>query len=310
MADIKFMLASDWDESKQKFPVIAQPKIDGVRLGQLNAGRATGRSLKAHKNKYTTAHFSLPQYYGMDMEITAERPNHPDLCRLTSGAVSRIEGLPYTLGFAFDYITPATINLPYRDRLARLVLEVNTSSELGLQSRVRVIEWRIANNMAELLACDDENLANGYEGTIVRDPEGKYKQGRSTVREGGLLRIKRFIVEEARVVSITEGRENQNEAQINELGNTFRSSHQENKVPNGMVGSMECDILKDSDLFKAGQRVTISKGEMTSEMAKDFFENQHKLVGQVIKFKHFPKGVKDKPRFPTFQTIRAEEDIE
>ena len=32
------------------------------------------------------------------------------------------------------------------------------------------------------------------------------------------------------------------------------------------------------------------------------------LVGHTIKFKTFPKGIKNKPRFPTFVSIRADSD--
>jgi DNA ligase-1 len=149
----------------------------------------------------------------------------------------------------------------------------------------------------------------GFEGSIIRATNGSHKQGRSTVREGGLLRIKDFIEEEAVVVSINEGQENNNVAQINELGRTFRTSHQNNKVNNGLVGSFECVIVKTSKLFKKGQAITVSKGKMTIEQAKEYFEHPETIIGKTIKFKHFPHGVKDQPRFPVFVCVRNEEDM-
>ena len=50
---MKAMLATDYEEAKLRFPVLAQPKIDGVR-GVNFFGTLTGRSLKQHRNKYTT----------------------------------------------------------------------------------------------------------------------------------------------------------------------------------------------------------------------------------------------------------------
>ena len=47
---MKPMLAEDFDESKLIFPLIAQPKIDGVR-GLNMLGTLTGRSLKTHKKR-------------------------------------------------------------------------------------------------------------------------------------------------------------------------------------------------------------------------------------------------------------------
>ena len=117
------------------------------------------------------------------------------------------------------------------------------------------------------------------------------------------LRIKRFVEEEAYVLGIIEGEENQNEEQTNELGQTFRSSHQENKVPNGMVGSMLCRDIK------SGQEIVVGAGNMKHHERVHFFENQAQLLGKIIKYKFFPKGVKDKPRFPTYKCFRDKADM-
>ena len=57
---MKPLLAVNYDESKLVFPLGVQPKIDGVR-GLTTEGHLTGRSLKKHKNKYTTAFYSIPE---------------------------------------------------------------------------------------------------------------------------------------------------------------------------------------------------------------------------------------------------------
>lgn len=93
---MKPMLASDWDEEKQRFPVIAQPKIDGLR-GLNMYGRLTGRSLKQFKNKHVTSLFSHSALIGLDGEFAAHDQRHPDLCRMTTSALGTIEGEPYVL---------------------------------------------------------------------------------------------------------------------------------------------------------------------------------------------------------------------
>lgn len=94
------------------------------------------------------------------------------------------------------------------------------------------------------------------------------------MKEGGLLRIKRFVDFEFVVDEILEGEENQNEAQTNELGKTFRSSHQENKVANGMIGAMigrTTAVVKEGStvLFEKGQEVKVSAGCLTHELLLD-----------------------------------------
>ena len=50
------------------FPLIVQPKIDGVR-GWNPKGILLGRSMETHANKYTTNRFSSAELAGMDRVI-------------------------------------------------------------------------------------------------------------------------------------------------------------------------------------------------------------------------------------------------
>ena len=311
------MLADDYVEEKLVFPLGAQPKIDGVR-GLNMLGNLTGRSLKFHKNKHTTKFYSHSSLVGLDGELAAESETNPDLCRITSSALSTINGEPYTLWWLFDYVTPQTIQLGYQDRYNLLIERIRELYHINNEAwqHLRIIPMVICNNLEELLACDAKWLEMGYEGTCIRRLNGKHKQGRSTVREMGLLRIKRFVESEALVMGIEEGETNLNEAQINELGKTFRTSHKDNKVPNGMIGNIQCRAMqniKDTHsgklLIEEGQVIKVSPGNMIHELRKYFFENQGEIIGKVIKYKFFPKGIKDEPRFPTFQTFRIESDL-
>lgn len=313
---IKPHLACDWDEAKQRFPVIAMPKVDGVR-GVNKHGKLTGRSLKPHANRYTTEFYSLPEYHGFDGELAAEHECHPDLCRITTGALNTIVGEPFTLWWMFDYVTEHTTSLPYIERLQHLAQAVNAldSQRAGSAGHLRLVPWVLCENMEQLLKHELEWLDLGYEGVILRDPNAKHKDGRCTLREGAYLRIKRFIEEDAEVIAMTEGEANTNAAQVNELGNTFRSTHASGMVPNGLIGNLTCRVVKNVTdpqtgvvLLFAGQEITVSPGKMKHDLRKLYFDKPELLLGKTIKFKFFPKGQKDKPRFPTFVTIRAESD--
>lgn len=320
---MKPMLAETWIPAKVKFPVIAQPKIDGVRALNMT-GKLTGRSLKPFKNRYLTTQLSHSALIGFDGELAAERETHPDLCRLTSSATGTITGEPYVLWWLFDYVTVENKAVPYETRL--LQLEDRIKELMGEQPllfpHLRQIPSKLCHTMDELEEFDSRNLIAGFEGTCFRDPKGLHKQGRSSPTQGGLLRIKRFVDFEFRVHTILEGEENLNEAQINELGNTFRSSHQENKVANGMVGAMVGTVLadvrdvhdgdssnEDKLLFRAGDEVKVSAGCLTHEQRRHYFINQNEFKSLIHKAKFFPKGIKDKPRFPTWQSFRNAEDM-
>lgn len=298
----KPMLACDWDEAKVKFPCIVQPKIDGVRALNLN-GTLTGRSLKLHKNRHVTRLFSDNTLMGFDGEMAAQCETHAALCRITSSALSTIDGHPFVLWWLFDFVHKDWCHRPYIERYHELVnrveyLQMLPDEDAPFAKHLRVVPVMSVENMDQLLKAEKQWLDMGYEGLIGRDPQGKVKFGHSTVREGGLWRIKRFVDDEAVVKHILEGQRNENAAVINELGKTERSSHAENMVPNGEVGTLVCD-------FK-GDEINVSPGEMTQEECKMYFKQPELIVGKTITFKHFPKGVKNKPRYATFKCIRED----
>jgi hypothetical protein len=86
---MKPLLATNYDESKLVFPLIAQPKIDGVR-GLTIQERLVGRSLKTHANLFVTKLFSQPAYNWLDGELTTFDITSPACCRITTGDINRI----------------------------------------------------------------------------------------------------------------------------------------------------------------------------------------------------------------------------
>lgn len=298
---MKPMLASDFDENKIVYPVMVQNKTDGCRGIHLT-GQFTGRSLKPHKNRALTAFYSQPEFKGLDGELfVGDNPAAQDLCRKTSSVCSTITSKEVPSYMVFDLIedTPA----PYKVRLESARDRVKELNKKFPDHNIQLVRSVHVGTKALLDHYEAEWLAEGYEGVILRAPDGAYKEGRSTVKEGGLLRIKRFTDAEALVWGITEGTINNNAATTNELGRTERSSHQENLVPNGMVGNLLCKDLV------SGLSITVGAGNMDHATRKHYFENQGEIVGKVIKYKSFMHGVKDKPRFPTFICLRDAEDL-
>lgn len=314
------MQPCDYFEDKIKFPCIVQVKIDGVASYNRH-GKLLGRSLKPHENKFVTATYSIPELHGFCGEMTLyDQATGESLCRDTSSAMRRIEGEPKITWWLFDYCTANTKDLPYEQRyelLDEAVLQlncerINNNNEIDL----RIIPCKIVNNLEELLEFEEDVLDQGFEGVIIRDPNAPFKYGRCGKTFMGAWRIKRFIDAEIRVTEIEEGSTNLNEAKTNERGRTERSSHQENLVPNGMLGNMKGILLKDivdpqtkKVLTKAGEVVTVSPGEMPHEQRKYYLENSEEIIGKIAKFKLFPKGVKNLPRFPGFISIRNENDL-
>lgn len=295
MSLIKLMRPSDTIIERIKYPVILEPKIDGV-CGTTQQTCGYTRQLKPFANEHSQHYLSKSIFNNLHYEVYVGNITDQDLCRNTTSALNTIEGKPNLNLAVFDLLGS---NLGYQDRLYELEIRLRN---LAFQN-VHLIEWVICYSESHLLDLEAMWLEMGYEGVIVRTINGGYKSGKVGKTDPISTRIKRFSDAEAVVTSLVEAEENLNPKQINELGLSFRTSHQENKVGKGMVGSLLCRDLT------SGNEITVGSGAMTHSEREHFWHNPTEIIGKTIKYKSFLKGVKDKPRFPTFLSIRPEWDL-
>jgi DNA ligase-1 len=96
------------------------------------------------------------------------------------------------------------------------------------------------------------------------------------------------------VIGFEEKLHNANEATVDELGHTKRSSHQDNMIPMDTLGSLMLRMA-DGTEFSCG----CFKG-FDDAWRKSTWDNRDKYLGKLAKIKSQPTGVKDKPRFPVF----------
>lgn len=313
---LKPQLAEDALIELVEFPCWIQPKIDGVRALNLQ-GTLTGRSLDPFEGFGITEFFSQPEFVGLDGEMTlGDKPNCTErLCSKTTGAMGRFKGVTEMADlhwWVFDLVTPTTAARPYSERYAILTARLRLLDH----PRIHLVPYAVVNNTEELNAAIAKFAAEGYEGTIVRNPRAPYKEGRATKKGQQLWRVKPWADAEILVTGITEGMSNQNAAEKSTLGRTKRSSAKAGMVPNGQVGSIQGTLLADFHdpitgalLFKKGLEITVSPGEMTVAEAIDLFNHPEKIVGHIVKFQHMTHGVKDLPRFPGYKSHRLAQDM-
>jgi DNA ligase-1 len=137
---------------------------------------------------------------------------------------------------------------------------------------------------------------------MLRDPDGKYKFGRSTMREQGLIKIKRVHDDEAKITGFEELMINSNEAEVNALGLQERSTKKSGLVPGGTLGALICQH-KNGKPFKIGT----GYDEATR---RRLWKRRYYLSGKYVKYKYqelTPDGI---PRFPVYKGLPAEEELE
>lgn len=291
------MLAGKAELAKLRFPLYATPKLDGVRA-LMPAKRIVSRSLKDIPNKYVVEKFSKGDLNGVDGELILGDPTADDVYRATNSVVGsddKPEGKDVQL-YVFDsFLEP---ELPYEKRHRRMKFDFE-----GVDGVV-IVEHTLVRDEAHLLRLEEATLDRGYEGLILRAPEGPYKFGRSSTNEGWMLKLKRFTDSEAEVVGFYEQMHNGNEAKKNALGRTERSSHKAGKEPMGVLGGL---VVRDETLFP-GLTFEVGTG-FDAQTRKDLWSVRDKLPGQIIKYKFFAVGVKDKPRHPVYLGPRHKWDM-
>lgn len=287
------------DLTKLTYPVLASPKLDGIRC-HIHEGEAKSRSMKLIPNESVRAALAgLPD--GIDGELMVEG----GFSECSSFFMSRKKDQPNWWFFAFDWAAVTgedhTWGAGFQARLAMLT---EWSEEYG-HNNLSVVEHVVIENAEQLAAYEAQCLSEGHEGVMVRSPDGPYKFGRSTTREGTLLKIKQFADEEMTVTSFVEREHNDNEATQDAFGRTKRSTHKSGKRPAGDMGVM---VGETED----GAIVELGTG-FTAEERVVMWNMRAQLIGKLVKFKHLPDpgGRKpgQRPRHPVYLGFRDTADL-
>ena len=285
----KPLLAGKFDSEKAKFPYAATPKIDGIRFLMVE-GTALTRSFKPIRNKYLQKSLSTNLPNGIDGELTSGSTFQE------CSSIMRIKGEPDFKVWIFDFVNPKTDMKTYKERM----------NELREFERFNIYSYEILYpttvlNQEQIDQLMIKYLNAGYEGLMLRDPNGIYKFGRSSVKENILLKVKEFMDDEAEIIAFREKMVNTNEGLKDNFGRTKRSSCQDGLKPSGTLGGF---ILRNSE----GLEFSCGSG-LNDALRDEIWKNKSKYLGKLVKYKFMSKGIKDLPRHPVFIGFRDETDL-
>ncbi len=274
-----------------RFPVFCSPKLDGIRAISMGSGQLLSRSGKLIPSKQARALFG--GFNKLDGELIYDTPTIPNVYNVTQSFVMSIakpalgdDGLPLLRYYVFDRITDD----PYEVR--------NKSLPVGDKWLIPLPQTHISS-LDTLLVYEEECLKAGYEGIMIRSINGLYKQGRATLNDQILMKLKRFSEFEARIVAFEEQLTNLNTPILDDLGYTERSTSKENLVPADTLGSIIVDYQ--------GTPLSVSCGCMDHAMRKHVWRNQKLFLGKVIVVRHLDKNlIGYLPRFGRFAGFRED----
>lgn len=304
MNPFKPMLAyklKEKDLSSLKFPLIVQPKLDGIRCVILK-GEILSRTLKPIPNieirrQLKALWIKKCRPYLMDGELCNSNMSFQEVA---SNVMSRDEQpkIEYiTFDYAFD---TGDLLHPYCYR--------NNSPINPYAYQDINISYKIINNIQDTIKQEEIFLKEGYEGIIIRSPGASYKFGRSTLNEQGLMALKRFEDAEAEIIGVKELQKNENDLEYDERGYAKHSSHRDNMIKMNTLGALIVrgtnGQFKDVD-FDVGSGFTdILRDKIWQDIILNPNANSYYKIGDIITYKYQKIGSKNKPRIPVFKGFR------
>jgi DNA ligase-1 len=285
------------DIATLKYPLLASYKLDGIRC-IFKDGQMYSRALKQFPNvqlKKRFEHLSkISKIHNviLDGELLAKSLTFNELSGLTRQLDKE---LPNDLYFyCFDCIKDENFNSNFKTRIDNIQIYFE-------EEYVKLVkQWSIFKS-EEIESLYENALAWGCDGLILRDPNGRYKFGRGTIKEGLIYKMKPFQTFDAKIIGIiqaTEVREGA-EKKINELGRSVTSKKKDDRVLIEKAAAFL--VMYGSKELK----VTIA---MTDEEKEEVWKNKKKYLGREIEYKGMLVGSKDLPRHPVFLRFRLDKE--
>jgi DNA ligase-1 len=179
------------ERAKVRFPLMVQPKLDGMRMlydsRQRRAESRGGSSQKVESLTHVMNALRAANWngYTLDGELYVHGKNFQEIMRMVNNADSRVEY------HVFDLVSSDPFSKRF-ETLANLLKAAPASTK----AYVKLVQTGTVRSEAEAEAIRDREIAQGYEGIMLRDPKSAY----SSTRSMGLLKFKRFDDAEFRVV--------------------------------------------------------------------------------------------------------------
>lgn len=288
------------DIKELSYPLLASYKIDGIRC-IFKDGKMYSRALKQFPNVQLWNRFKhLAKFASLNGFILDGELYSPDISfNELSGLCRQLDKeLPPTLEFyCFDLVAGEIFNTSFNARI-----QILNTAGLGYGYMKIVDQWSVFNS-EEINKLYENALAWGCDGLILRNPQGRYKCGRGTVKEGLIFKMKPFETFDAQVLGIIQATEVRDgaEKKINELGRSVTSKKKDDRI---LINKAAAFLVNYE-----GKELKVVLA-MTDEEKIEVWNHQDRYIGRFIEYKGMLVGAKDLPRHPVFLRFRDDKNTE
>lgn len=267
---IKPLLAGDWAKHKSKisWPATCQAKLDGVRmLAMWSDGKVVLQSRRG--DFYKVEHISkeletrLPKGLILDGELYIHGTSLQTITSLVRRPQLESRALQY---WVYDTVVEDT---PWVKRMDILRSFFYDSESVIFHMN------RLCKSEEEVIQAQIDFVEMGYEGAIVRNHKGLYREG---YRSPDLLKVKSFLDGEYKIIGFKVGK---------------------GKFENVPVFRCVTEEGKEFDCSPKG----------TAEDRAQMLKEAPNLTGQFLKVRYFNFTDSGVPHFPVGLAIRMKEDM-
>lgn len=316
MSNFKPMLAPNdkVNLDEVKYPILASYKLDGIRCLFIK-GEMLSRSLKHIQNKQLReklqplADYSKEQDCILDGEIYSPELsfqlitryvmtqdfNDPKSIKKHGEVLTVPEHLKF---YCFDCTVEDNLEQEFIHRASFVTGLADKFNKLMVEVRQERVESK-----EDVEALFEGAIENGYEGLILKDPHGRYKTGRGTLKEGLIYKVKPFVTTDSEILDVVQATEVDPNAEkkINQLGRSETSK----KIGDRILIEKASAFLVD---YK-GQKLKVVIA-MTDIEKKEIWKNKDKYIGKILEYKFMEVGMKEGglPRHPTSIRVRYDKE--
>lgn len=295
-----------------KYPLLASYKLDGIRC-IFYKGEILSRSLKQIQNRQLKEKFEPIRKYSEENNLILDGEIYsPDLTfqEITSFVMTQdltdkksvkkngcVLSIPDHLKFyCFDIIEDGGM-------LDDCYFEARYNFMQKCMFRFPDIAFPVEHikveNKQEVENLFENALEEGYEGLILRDPKGKYKYGRGTIKEGIIYKCKPYRTFDGKITGVVQSTvvDQNAEKKVNELGRSVTSKKKDDRI-----------LIEKASAFWVdyeGKPLKVVLA-MTDKEKEEVWENREKYKGMWIEYKGMLVGSKDVPRHPVMLRFRKD----
>lgn len=295
-----------------RFPTDASTKFDGIRC-MIRRATAVSRTLIDIPNRFVQSCLQNPLFEGFDGELIVGLPNVPTTYRSTESGVMSEDGEPDFAYYVFDDTTDEDLSFELRtSNLRRRIARLNANGF----TRLIFVEQNRVDNLDELHRLYVAELKRGYEGLICKSPVRPYKRGRSTINEGGGVKLKPRDPLEVEIIGVYEELKNNNVATKSNTGRTKRASNAENKVAKGSLGGYHVlvrDWTNSAGILYPETKFKVGAGSLFTKAFRKGAWERHLAgqgdIGKTLRLSYCPIGSDKAPRQPMAEAFRHSLDM-